>query len=77
MGKVQKRKSLSIRPRIFARAQNYCARTGQPLAAFVEQLLTLALDEAGEPMPPEPKPKAPGELEHRARLTEAVRLMVR
>lgn len=37
--------------RVYARLRSHCQRRGIPIAAFVEAMITDALDDEGEPIP--------------------------
>ena len=50
MGKKQTRRSISIRGTIYARIKNYCDAEGIACSAYVEKLVTEALDAAGVPV---------------------------
>jgi hypothetical protein len=49
MGRIQHRRSLSIKGRVYARLKSHCDANGMTLAAFVETALAGALDQAGAP----------------------------
>jgi len=51
MGKFQNRRSTSMNALVYARLKAHCKRRGLPIAAFVEAVLTDALDDEGEPVP--------------------------
>lgn len=44
MGKVQKRRSVSMSPQTFFRLQNYCKANGLTVAGYVERLIRKDLD---------------------------------
>lgn len=60
--KKQNRRSVSMKGPLYARLENYCKRTGTPVAALVEQLIKVKLDDVGEPAVAEPPPRRPRRL---------------
>jgi hypothetical protein len=51
MGRLQHRRSFSVKANVHARMKAYCDAQGITMAAFVEVLITEALDQAGAPTP--------------------------
>lgn len=55
MGKVQKRKSISVRPEIHARAKQACDRAGQAVSAFTEEAIVEKLEREWSADLPDPE----------------------
>jgi hypothetical protein len=51
MGKIQRRRTVSMKWNLYLRLRTHCKRRGIPMAAFVEATLIDALDDEREPPP--------------------------